>query len=47
LLQARALNIEVDGRELHYEHRGAEGDPEYLLFLFDMLTDLAMFVERA
>ena len=47
LLQARTINIEVDGRELHYEHRGTDAEPDALMFLFDLLTDLAMFVERA
>lgn len=47
LLQARAANIEVDGRELYFEQRGAERNTDYLQFLFDMLSDLADLVERA
>jgi len=47
LLQARSINVEVDGRELYYEQRGTETDADYLRFLLDMLMDLAEFVERA
>jgi hypothetical protein len=46
LLQARSLNLSVEGPELYFEQRGAETNGEYLQFLFDMLIDLAEFVER-
>ena len=46
LLEARSINVEMDGRELYFEQRGAETNLDYLVFLFDLLTDLAEFVER-
>lgn len=46
LLQARSVNIAVDGRELHFEQRGVERDTDYLVFLFDLLSDLADLVEQ-
>jgi hypothetical protein len=46
LLQARRLNIEVDGRELYFEQVGSLTDAEYLQFLFDLLSEMADFVER-
>jgi hypothetical protein len=47
LLEIQPINIEVDGHELHYERRGVEMEGDKLLYLFDMLIDLAEFVERA
>ena len=47
LLQARVLNVEVDGRELTFEQVGVLTDVDYLKFLFDLLTELAEAVERA
>lgn len=47
LLQARVLNVEVDGRELTFEQVGVLKDAEYLKFLFDLLSDVAERVERA
>ncbi|MBI3762629.1 MAG: hypothetical protein HY260_12330 [Chloroflexi bacterium] len=47
LLQARAVNIEVDGRELHFEQQGVETNADYMQFLFDLLSDVAEMVERA
>jgi hypothetical protein len=46
LLEARSVNLEVDGRELHFEKKGEESDVNYLQFLFDLLSDLAEAVER-
>ncbi len=47
LLQARVLNVEVDGRELTFEQVGLLNDVEYLKFLFDLLCQLAERVEQA
>lgn len=47
LLQARSVNLKVDGRELYFEQRGMEADPDYLQFLFDLLSDVAEMVERS
>jgi len=47
LLQARVLNVEVDGRELTFEQVGLLTDVEYLKFLFDLLGQLAERVEQA
>lgn len=46
LLEARSLNLEVDGRELHFEKVGVELNVDYLQFLFDLLGDMAATVER-
>jgi hypothetical protein len=46
LLEARKLNVEVDGREVTFEQVGLLTDGEYLRFLFDLLCDLADRVER-
>ena len=46
LLQARVLNVEVDGRELTFEQSGVLTDVEYLKFLFDLLSDVGDRVER-
>ena len=46
-LQARVLNVEVDGRELTFEQVGVLTDAEYLKFLFDLLSEVAARVERA
>jgi len=46
LLEARSVNLEVDGRELHFEQVGVELKVDYLEFLFDLLSDLAEAVER-
>ena len=45
LLQARVLNVEVDGRELTFEQVGVLKEAEYLKFLFDLLSQLAEKVE--
>lgn len=47
LLEARSLHVEVKGRELHFEQRGAESNADYIQFLFDLLSDLAEAVDRA
>lgn len=47
LLEAGAVNIELDGRELHFEQLGVLTNQEYLRSLFDLLSDLAAAVERA
>ena len=46
-LQARVINVEVDGRELTFEQVGLLNDVEYLKFLFDLLCQLAERVEQA
>jgi hypothetical protein len=46
LMQARSLNVEVKGSELCFEKRGIEKDVNNLLFLFDLLYDLAEAVEQ-
>ena len=45
-LQARVLNVEVDGRELTFEQVGVLTDVEYLKFLFDLLSEVAARVEQ-
>lgn len=47
LLQTRSLRITVNGGELRYQHVNVETDKNHLLFLFDLLDDLAAAVERA
>lgn len=47
LLEARRLNVEVDGREITFEQVGVIRDVERLRFLIDLLSDLADAVERA
>jgi hypothetical protein len=47
LLQARVLNVEVDGRELTFEQAGLLTEAEYLKFLLDLFCELAERVERA
>ena len=47
LLEARALNIELDGRELHFEQVGFLTNQDYLRSLFDLLSDVAAAIERA
>jgi hypothetical protein len=47
LLEARSLNLEMDGRELYFEEQGVEMDVNYLRFLFDLLSDMAEAIERA
>lgn len=46
LLQARSLNLKVEGQELHFEKRGVESDVDRLQFLFDLLSELAEAIER-
>jgi hypothetical protein len=46
LLEARSLNLEMDGRELCYEKQGVETGVNYLRFLFNLLSDMAEAVER-
>jgi hypothetical protein len=46
LLKARHVNIEIDGREIYLEERGDLTDADYIQFLFDLLSELADFVER-
>jgi hypothetical protein len=46
LLQARSLNLRVDGGQVRWEKRNVESDVDYLQSLFDLLSDLAEAVER-
>lgn len=46
LLETRPLNIELDGRELHFEQVGVLMNVDYLRSLFDLLSDVAGAVER-
>lgn len=46
LLQARSLNLRLDGDQLRWEKRHVESDVDYLQSLFDLLSDLAEAVER-
>jgi len=46
LLEARSLNIELDGRELHFEQIGLLTNVDYLRSVFDLLSDVAGAVER-
>jgi hypothetical protein len=45
LLQARLLNIEIFDQHLHYERIDEETDINYLLFLFDLLDEIAENVD--
>ena len=47
LLEARSVNVKIDGREVYFEQRGAVTNGETLRFLFDLLNDLADLVEQA
>jgi hypothetical protein len=47
LLEARSVNIELDGRELHFEQLGFLTKQEYLRSVFDLLSDVAAAIERA
>ncbi len=40
------VNIELEGRMLHFNQMGVLGDTEYLSFIFDLLSDLADTIER-
>lgn len=46
LMEMRPLNIELDGRELHFEQVGVLKNLDYLRSLFDLLSDLAGAIER-
>jgi len=46
LLEARSLNIELDGRELHFEQMGVSTNQDYLRSVFDLLSDVAAAIER-
>jgi hypothetical protein len=46
LLQARLLNIEIYDHHLHYERIDEETDINYLLFLFDLLDEIAENVDN-
>ena len=46
LLQARSLNLRVEGGQVRFEKRNIESDVDYLQSLFDLLSDLAEAVER-
>jgi hypothetical protein len=46
LLQARSLNIKVEGQELHFEQRGVELNVDYLQYLFDLLSELVEEIEQ-
>jgi hypothetical protein len=46
LLQARSLNINVEGQHVRFEKKGGESDVDYIQFLFDLLSELAAAVER-
>ncbi len=46
LLESGSLNIELDGRELHFERIGVLTNQENLRSVFDLLSDLAAAVER-
>jgi hypothetical protein len=45
LLQARLLNIEIFDQHLHYERIDEETDVNYLIFLFDLLDEIAENVD--
>jgi hypothetical protein len=45
LLQARLLNIEIFDQHLHYERIDEETDINYLIFLFDLLDEIAEYVD--
>jgi hypothetical protein len=47
LLDARSLNLALDGQQVHFEERGVELDIGRLQFLFDLMSDLAEAIERA
>ncbi|MEJ5202120.1 MAG: hypothetical protein WHV66_07780, partial [Anaerolineales bacterium] len=46
-LQAKSVNLSVDGNTLTFEQPGVLTKIPYLQFLFDLLVDLAEAVERA
>jgi hypothetical protein len=46
IMDARSFNVEVDGRELHFEERYVNLDLDYVQSLFDLLTDIAVGVEQ-
>ena len=46
LLEARSVNIELDGRELHFEQIGFLTKQDYLRSVFDLLSDVAGAIER-
>jgi hypothetical protein len=45
LLQARLLNIEIYDQHLHYERIDEETDVNYLIYLFDLLDEIAENVD--
>jgi hypothetical protein len=47
LLQARSVNIEVEGGEVTHTQHGVLMDVEYLRFVFELLCEVADFVGRA
>jgi len=46
LLDSHSLHVELTGQRIVYEKRGFEANPENLLYLFDLLGDIGMGVER-
>jgi len=46
LLDSQSLHIELTGQRIVYQKRGFEANPEKLLYLFDLLGDIGMAVER-
>jgi hypothetical protein len=46
LIEAPALHVKINGQEIYYEKSGVETNEDTLLALFDLLTSLAVGVER-
>ena len=46
LIETRSVNIEVKDRAVRYTRQGFESNPDTLLSLFDLLSEIAVNVER-
>lgn len=46
LLQVKPMNLTLTGNELTFERQGILDDPDLLQSLFDLLTDVADFIEK-
>jgi hypothetical protein len=46
LLESKSLNIELNRKQIVYQKRGFEANPEKLLNLFDLMGEIASTIER-
>ena len=46
ILQTRSLNLEIAGQNLIYTHPGVEKDVDRLIFLLELMCDLAKYVDQ-